>query len=449
MPIRTEKLVYPGKCIAHDENGRTVFIDGALPGESVEIAAWRKHKGITEARVGTVVEAAQERIAARCPSFGVCGGCSFQHVSYEDQLRFKRAYTQEILTPLGITLEDIIPSPDPWHYRNKMELSFGGTGDSLILGLHQKGRFDEYIRVPPCFIADADFLPIIEQIERFARDSHLPALDATARTGFWRHVVLRKGKNTGQIMVLLVTTALEGDASDFWDPLLAALPDVHSIHWVVNTSRSDAVIAEAVHHLRGEATIEERLTVGGKTFRFSISPFSFFQTNTAGAERLYDTVLQYASPKSDERLLDLFCGTGSIGICMTPYVKDVHGVEIVSEAIEQARGNARLNTVHNATFEAIAAEKWIRSSAQTLGSIPYDTIIVDPPRGGLHPKVAQYLSDSAAKTIVYVSCNPTTLARDLKTILADRKFVVEKAVAVDMFPQTYHVEVVVRLVAVQ
>lgn len=447
MPLRMEKLVYPGKCIAHDGEGRTLFVDGALPGETVEIGAWRKHKGITEARVGNIVEPAPERIVPRCPSFGICGGCSFQHVSYEDQLKFKLGYTQEILTPLGITLEDIVPSPEAWNYRNKMELSFGGSGDSLVLGLHQKGRFDEYVQVPPCFIADEDFLPIIERITDFARASNLPSFDATNKQGFWRHVVLRKGKHTGQIMAILVTaTPMREDGGTFWIPLLAALPQIHSVYWVINDSASDAVIPESVRHLRGGKEIEERLTVGGREFHFAISPFSFFQTNTLGAEKLYETVREYASLGAEERVLDLFCGTGSIGICLAPEAKVVHGVEIVSEAIDQARVNARLNTVRNATFEAIAAEKWIRSSAQTQGSIPYDTIVVDPPRGGLHPKVVQYLPTSGAKKIIYVSCNPTTLARDLKTIVADRKYAVEKAIAVDMFPQTYHVEVVVKLV---
>lgn len=441
-----EKLVYPGKCIAHDGEGKTLFFDGALPGETVEIGAWRKHKGITEARAGSIIEAAPERIAARCPSFGTCGGCSFQHAGYDDQLRFKLAYTQEIFNPLGVTLQGILPSPKAWNYRNKMELSFGGSGDGLVLGLHQKGRFDAYVPVPPCFIADENFLPIIERVTEFARSSGLSSFDAATKQGFWRHVVLRTAKRTGQVMLLLVTTSAPDRQRGFWEPLLSSLPSVHSAYWVVNDSISDAVIPETVRHLGGTKEIEERLTLGGREFRFAISPFSFFQTNTEGAEKLYEAVSEYAGSTEKERVLDLFCGTGSIGICLASEAKMVHGVEIVSEAIDQARRNARLNGLRNATFEAMAAEKWIRSSSQTMGSIPYDTIVVDPPRGGLHPRVAQYLSESGAAKIIYVSCNPTTLVRDLKTMVGNRKYAIEKAVAVDMFPQTYHVEVVVKLV---
>jgi len=442
MLIEAEKVVYPGKCIAHNEAGKTLFLDYVLPGEEINVLNAYKKKGILEVIEQEIITASPKRIVPRCPSFGVCGGCSLQHTSYANQLELKQQYAQELFDPLKLELKNILPCGDEWHYRNKIELSFGtDERGEMVLGFHKKRSFDRYITVPPCFIADEDFLPLIDCIREFALASGLGVYSPHTHEGFWRHIVLRKGKRTGDVLVNIITNKNASLTSDFFRPLLEKISSkITSATWTLNANVSDAIIPDEVIPLFGENTIFEQLVVQDKTYRFIISPFSFFQTNTSGAEVLYSQVLEYLQPEKDETVLDLFCGTGTIGITVAPYVKKVHGVEIVESAIENARENARFNGTDNIEFEAISAEKWVKSNAQK-----FDAIIVDPPRSGLSPRVVEHIMEIAPKKIVYVSCNPSTMARDLKMFMSENQYRMTSAVPVDMFPQTYHVEVVAGL----
>ena len=447
MKLAINKIVYPGRSFATGEDGIVVFTDGALPGEVADVVLTKNKKTYKEAALQAIVEPSPDRIVPRCPSYGHCGGCSFQHASYDAQVRIKDGYVRELLRAWGSSVEPIIPSPEQWHYRNKMEFSFfDGRGQTppepaVSLGLHRRGQFNRYFPVPPCFICDSAFAAVIDAVVGFARASGRPVYDKRSHEGFFRHLVLRASKSTGGVLVNLVTNADPHLSRDFFAPLLAALPpSATSVHWTENSSVSDAVNVDRLTLLRGAPAIEESLTVAGRRFTFEISPLSFFQTNSRGTELLYATALSCLEPSPEDRLLDLYCGTGTIGIVMAPSVRDVMGVEQVESAVANARENARRNGIENISFAAGSVEKWLKQ-----GDIPsFNAIVVDPPRGGLSNKVIDFIVASGARKVVYVSCNPSTLARDLVALTA-RGYAVHRAVTVDMFPQTFHVETVVSL----
>ena len=443
MEIAIEKIVYPGKGLGRGAEGIATFVDGVLPGEVADVVITRNKKTFREAVLNKVITPSPRRIEARCPSYGACGGCSFQHSGYSDQLTIKEEYVRELISPLGIVVNPLVASPDVWGYRNKMEFSFFAEADgSAGLGLHKKGAFDRYITVPPCFICDEDFTAVAQQVTAFARRSGFAVYDKKTHEGFYRHLVLRKATNTGQLLVNVVTNGVPAVSADFFNPLREALRGrVSSLYWTQNSRVSDAVACDRLTLLDGVEMIEDRLNIGQKQYRFDISPFSFFQTNTRGAELLYGAVLQAGGWKNDDTVLDLYCGTGTIGIVVAPYVKEVIGVEQVADAISDANRNRDKNAAANCSFAAGSVEKWIKH-----GTIPsFNAMIVDPPRGGLSSKVIAFIARTLPEKIVYVSCNPATMARDIKEITAQSPYAAGPAVCVDMFPQTFHVETVVSL----
>ncbi len=323
-----------------------------------------------------------------------------------------------------------------------MEFSFFFARDaSPDIGLHEKNEFNRYFPVPPCLICGDDFLLVTEKIKEFARCSGLSVYDKRSHEGFYRHLVLRKGVRTGQLLVNLVVSSRNFPAGLF-DPLVNSLKDkITSFHLTINGSVSDAVRAEEVRLLYGSETIEESLEIKGRRYVFSISPFSFFQTNTLGTEKLYETVIELGNFKNTDSVLDLYCGTGTIGIVIAPYVKKVLGVEQVEQAIENALVNKKINNVENISFEAGTLEKWVKGMVPT----DFSVIVLDPPRGGLSAKVIDFVVKCLPEKIVYVSCNPATLARDLADISQKGGYKAVKIIPVDMFPQTYHIETVVLL----
>jgi 23S rRNA (uracil-5-)-methyltransferase RumA len=442
MQITIEKIVYPGRSLGRGEDGIAVFTDGALAGEVVELDVIKKKKSFKEGKITAILKGSPLRIIPTCPSFGQCGGCSFQHTSYENQIQIKEGYVKELLKPLDIIVSPLIRSPEQWGYRNKMEFSFFQPNGELMVGLHEKGEFNRYFSVPPCFIADSDFLPIIELVSTFAKSSQLPAYNLKTHRGFYRHLVLRKGKRTGQILVNLVTHKQRDISTDFFAPLVNSLKDrVTSLYWTMNSRISDAVIADEPILVWGKEMIEEQMQIKGRTYTFAISPFSFFQTNTLGGEKLYETVIDALNRRVDDRVLDLYCGTGTIGIVLAPYVKEVLGIEQLPEAVENARDNKQRNKIENVAFEAGSVEKWIKHGTKP----DFNCLVLDPPRSGISNKVIDFIEGTKLEQIVYVSCNPATLVRDLKGITEKVSYQIEKAIPIDMFPQTYHVEVVVSL----
>ncbi|MCL2144905.1 MAG: 23S rRNA (uracil(1939)-C(5))-methyltransferase RlmD [Endomicrobia bacterium] len=500
--VKTEKIVFLGRSLCRCEDGIALFTEGLLPDETADVLVIKDKKSFREGLVKRIAVQSHERTEPECPSFGRCGGCTFQNTDYQNQIKYKEEYINELLSVFGVKINKILESPEIWHYRNKMEFSFferqlgirneelgmnGSDDDSVILkaeglknpavdvnstfhsslstlslGLHQRGSFNKYVSVPPCFIADEDFLKAAQIIKDFAGKNGLTAYNNKTHEGFLRHLVLRKAKNNGQMLINIVTNAADYSPA-FFEPLIKELEKfAQSVYWTQNGRRSDAVVCDKLTLLSGKENIAEKLNVGGKDFYFNISPFSFFQTNSKGAEILYNEVLRLLNPSKNEVLIDLYCGTGTIGICMAGKVGKVIGIEQIESAIEDAEINAKINNVDNAEFYAMTAEEWIKqqseawsvecgvknafavnSTLQTSNSKL--SIVVDPPRNGLTKDVIKFILESNADKMVYVSCNLSTLARDLTAITDSGKYKIKEITPVDMFPQTYHVETVVLL----
>jgi len=474
--VKTERIVFPGRSLCRCGDGVALFTEGLLPTETADVVVTKDKKTFREGLVKNITSVSAERIDPLCSSFGLCGGCSFQNVSYEKQIEYKYEYTSELLNFTGAEIPKILPNPQIWHYRNKMEFSFFkvpcfkclnwcdlqtpssdtrvqnrsyckekcGNGtvkkDVANIGLHCRGSFDRYVPALPCFIADRDFLPVAEIVKKFANENNLTVYNNKTHKGFLRHLVLRKAKNNDQLLINIVTNAVDCTPS-FWTSLISELSEFsNSIYWTSNGIKSEAVLADKLTLIYGDVFITERLNVGGKSYFFNILPFSFFQTSLKGSEILYGEILNMLNPSKSDVLLDLYCGVGTIGISMAENFREVLGIEQSEQSVKNARENALVNGVYNVKFQALTAESWIRENVAG-----FDAIIVDPPRSGLAKNVVKFLIESKAKKIVYVSCNPSTLARDLKLIVENSKYRVKKITPVDMFPQTYHIEVAVLL----
>jgi 23S rRNA (uracil-5-)-methyltransferase RumA len=437
--VISEKIIFPGRSLCRCRDGVALFTDGLLPGESADVLVIKDKKTFREGLLENITSKSNERALPLCSSFGFCGGCSFQNTSYENQVNYKREFVSELLNFTGIGISKMLVSPQIWYYRNKMEFSFFDNENSADLGLHRKGSFDRYVSVPPCFIADKDFLQATEIVKEFANENNLHAYNNKTHEGVFRHLVLRKAQNNNQFLINVVTSAAGKIA--FIESLVKDLGNVaHSVYWTSNDSLSDAVVSDKLTLMFGKPFITEKLNVDGKDYFFNISPFSFFQTNSKGTELLYNEVLRLLSPSKNDILLDLYCGTGTIGISVASNVKKVIGIEQIEQAIDNAKENALINNVFNAKFYISTVEDWIKENNNN-----FDIVVVDPPRVGLTKDVVKFLLKSNAKRIVYVSCNPATLARDLQIIIESSKFAVKEIVSVDMFPQTFHAEVIVLL----
>ncbi|MDR2399910.1 MAG: 23S rRNA (uracil(1939)-C(5))-methyltransferase RlmD [Endomicrobium sp.] len=443
-----EKIVFPGRSLCRCDDAIALFTEGLLPKEQADVLVMRDKKSFREGLVKKITSKSSERTSPLCPSFGICGGCSFQNTSYENQVKYKQQYVCELLKFADIKISQILTSPNMWFYRNKMEFSFfNSSNNNLVdgdfevdLGLHRRGSFNRYISLPPCFIADKDFLRAAEIVKDFANKNNISVYNNKTHEGFFRHLVLRKATNNNQFLINIVTNSPDQEQS-FPASLVKELSEfADSIYWTINGRKSDAVVSDKTILVYGNPFITEKLSVGGKDYFFNISPFSFFQTNSKVTEILYNEVLRLLNPSKEDVLLDLYCGTGTIGISMAHYVKKVVGIEQIEQAIENAKENAVVNNVFNAEFHAITAEQWVSEN-----ELKFDVIVVDPPREGLTKDVLDFLLNSNAKKIVYVSCNPSSLARDLQIIIERDIYIVKAIVPVDMFPQTYHAETIVLL----
>jgi 23S rRNA (uracil-5-)-methyltransferase RumA len=443
-----EKIVFPGRSLCRCDDGIALFSEGLLPKEQADVLVIRDKKSFREGLVKEITYKSSERIVPLCPSFGLCGGCSFQNTSYKNQVKYKQQYVFELLKFTDVKISQILTSPNIWFYRNKMEFSFfNSSKNNLVdgnfdsdLGLHCRGSFNKYVSIPPCFIADKDFLRAAEIVKYFVNKNNISVYNNKTHEGVFRYLVLRKAANNNQLLINIVTNSSAQEQS-FLVPLVKELSRfADSIYWTVNGRKSDAVVSDKTILMYGKPFITEKLTVGGKDYFFNISPFSFFQTNSKGTEVLYNEVLRLLNPSKKDVLLDLYCGTGTIGISMAHNVKKVVGIEQIEQSIENAKKNAVANNVSNGEFHTITAEQWVIENESK-----FDVIVVDPPRGGLTKNIVDFLLSSNAKKIVYVSCNPSTLARDLQIIIKRDIYTIKAIVPIDMFPQTYHLESIVLL----
>jgi 23S rRNA (uracil1939-C5)-methyltransferase len=442
VELRIDSLAYGGNGVARLD-GFVVFVRGGLPGDLVRARATKVKRGFAEATRTALVEPGPDRVPAPCRHFGVCGGCRFQDYAYDKQLASKEAQVRDAFERLGRfpepPLDPIVPAVQEFGYRNKLEYSFSSGEDGLVLGFHRAGRWDEVIDVEECLLTTDVGNAIREAVKRWAREEGLEPYDQETGTGYLRHLVVREGRNTGQVLVVLVTAPGERFDADFLVETLTAIPEVRSIHWAVN-DRPAEVTNLPTRLLWGEESIEEELC----GLRFRIRPNAFLQTNTAMAEVLYGLARESAGLTGSETVYDLYCGTGTIGLSLAASATSVWGVEISEESVACAIENAALNGIENARFFAGNVGQSLEELAEKAG--PPDVVVVDPPRAGLAGKALRRTGALRAPRVVYVSCNPTTLASDLAVLRDDYGYVLERCTPVDMFPHTPHIESVSRLV---
>ncbi|MCY6484200.1 23S rRNA (uracil(1939)-C(5))-methyltransferase RlmD [Clostridium aestuarii] len=433
---------FPGFGVAYYE-GKKVLIKNALPGQKVKAFVHKFKSGNAQAKINEIIEDADYKIKAKCPVFELCGGCSHQFISYEKQLEFKKEQVLKLFKNAGIKDFEFLGiegSPEEWEYRNKMEFTFGDMekGGELCLGMHMKGKSFGIITADECQIVDENFRIVLKTVLKYFREKKLSHYRIMSHEGYLRNLVIRQGKNTGELLINLVTTSqIDFDMSEITEMLkgLHYKGELKGILHTINDSLSDVVQADELKILYGQDYITEELL----GLKFKISPFSFFQTNSRGAEKLYSIVREFMGDAKSKVVFDLYCGTGTIGQIAANNAKKVIGIELIEEAVKAANENAKLNAIDNCEFIAGDVAKVIKN----VKAKP-DIIILDPPRPGVHPVALKYVIDFDAKDIIYVSCNPKTLVNDLN-VLIEAGYKVEKVIAKDMFPSTPHCECVVKL----
>ncbi len=443
---------FPNRGIVMTDEKERVIVKNTIPGQRVSFAVNKARRGKVEARLLETLARSPLEVESPCPHFGECGGCTYQTLPYGEQLKLKEAQVRKLMQQAvgdvcSYEFIGIKGSPREKEYRNKMEFSFGDVymDGPLALGMHKRGSFYDIVTVENCQIVDEDFRAILRATLQFFAEKNVPFYHRMRHTGYLRHLLVRKAVKTGQILVDLVTTTQEREQELLfgWVSALRALPLQGTLQGILHTkndSVADVVKNEGTDILWGEDYFYEELL----GLKFRISPFSFFQTNSLGAEILYETARDFILGDSPERLkgktvYDLYSGTGTIAQVLAPVCREVVGVEIVEEAVEAARENAALNGLSNCRFLAGDVLKMLDAIEERP-----DFIILDPPREGVHPKALEKIIAFGVDNLVYISCKPTSLARDLEVFLA-RGYAVEKICCVDMFPATYHVETVVKL----
>ena len=419
--------------------GFTVFVEGALPKEQAEIKIVKVLKNYAFGKLLRTLKTAACRIAPSCGVVKRCGGCQLQHMSYEAQLKYK---TQKVKVALerigvlnGVAVHDTIGMEDPWRYRNKAQFPVGMDGDVMI-GFYAN-RSHEIIDTPQCSIQDAVNDNVIQTVREFIKKYDISVYDENTGKGIIRHIVTRKGFKTGEVMVCIV---INGDSlpcgKALVEMLRARTDGLKSVVVNINKKKTNVILGERNIVIFGEEAIYDYIG----EFKFRIAPLSFFQVNPVQTEVLYGKALEYADLKGDETVFDAYCGIGTISLFLSRKAKKVYGIEIVPQAINNAKENARLNGVKNVEF--LVGESEIVIPELYRKGIKADVIVVDPPRKGCDEKLLEVITEMSPEKVVYVSCNPATLARDLK-YLSERGYEVREVQPVDMFPQTSHVETVV------
>jgi 23S rRNA (uracil1939-C5)-methyltransferase len=451
LELAVTDLAYGGRGLVRVD-GMAVFVDQAVPGDRVLARVFRRKRRYAEARTLQVLEPSPDRVEAPCPYSGTCGGCKWQFLAYHRQLAYKRAQVLECLDHIGglrdVPVHPTLASDTVFHYRNKMEFTCSDRrwlmpeelgrediGRDFALGLHVPGTFDKVLDNRLCLLHPERGNAILETVRQRLKASSLPPYGLRSHEGFWRFLVLRHSVAEDRWMVNLVTAAEDGEAvRSVAAAVTEAVPEAATVVHNVTARKASIAVGETERVLSGPGHLVD--AVHG--YRFEISANSFFQTNTRGAERLYRVVRDYGRLTGSESVLDLYSGIGTIAICLSSRARSVTGLEIVDGAVADAERNCRRNGIDNCRF--------VRGDIlDALAGVtePPDLMVIDPPRAGMHKKVVRRVLDMAPGRIVYVSCNPATLARDL-AVLSERYRVAEVQ-PVDMFPHTFHIEAVARL----
>ncbi|MEZ5360190.1 MAG: 23S rRNA (uracil(1939)-C(5))-methyltransferase RlmD [Candidatus Zixiibacteriota bacterium] len=438
-------LAYNGKSIGYDESGKVIFIKGGLPGERVRAQIVKAKRNYSTAKLLEILTKSPERIPAVCEHNDICGGCTWQDLAYDRQLKYKRDQVIDCLEHIGkikdVPVEEIQPSPEVFFYRNKMEYSFHVVPEQVaterfVLGLHERGRFDKIFTVNQCHLqsemSNEVFAFLREQVEKLG----IRVYNLIAHTGFLRFVIYREGKKTGQSLLNIVTGYGEFPMKEeLTQAFVERFPTLTTIVWTVNETLSNIAKGDVTEVLHGPGFIEEEIL----GYRFRVSPGSFFQTNTRQTENLYRKAIELAAIKPGDSVLDLYCGAGTIGICASANAGEVIGIEIEEEAVESARVNAQINGLTNCRFYAGPVRKVMLRDE--LAKKSFSPVFVDPPRAGMHPKAFKRLLEIDTDRIVYISCNPATFARDAAELIQSG-YQLKTIVPFDMFPHTMHIELV-------
>jgi 23S rRNA (uracil1939-C5)-methyltransferase len=441
LELTVDSLAYGGNGVAR-LNGFVVFVRRGLPGDRVRARVTKVQRRHAEALATEVLEPGPNRVEAPCAHYPACGGCRFQDLAYDAQATAKEAQVEDALRRIGgiaePLLEPILRAEELFHYRNKLEYSFTQLADGPTLGFHKAGRWDEVLEVERCWLTTDLGNAVRNAVRDWARAERLVAYDQADQTGYLRHLVVREGRNTGQVLVQLVTAVGEKFDTGHFVDVLRRFPDVRSIHWSVNESPAEVTHLPTTL-LWGEEAIEEELC----GLRFRVRPNAFLQTNTRMAERLYELARDFAALSGEETVYDLYCGIGTIGLVLARDALTVWGVEVSEESVACALENAELNGIANAAFFAGNVAQSLSELRDRSGQP--DVVVVDPPRAGLAGKALPRLGEIGASRIVYVSCNPTTLAGDAKRLREEYGYELVRSNPVDMFPHTPHVETVALL----
>lgn len=456
VELEIESIAFGAKGIAKLDNF-VIFVRDALPGQKVKALIIKKKSGYAEAIIKEIIEQSPDYIEAPCPYFNDCGGCKFQNLNYATQLQIKTDQVKDVYSHLvkmpEIPILATLPAPKVFAYRNKMDFSAGssrwllkendpGTDENFAIGLHAPGRFDKILDIEACLLQDDERNALFSTIRNWARDKQISLNNPREWTGFLRSVMIRKGEHSNEIMLNLITRYEDRDLiAPLINEIITKHPQVISVVNNITNSKGDHSIGEKEILLYGKPVIHDSL--GG--LDYEISANSFFQTNTKGAEQLYNTVVEFGELKPDMIVWDFYSGAGSISLYIADKVKEVIGFEVVKDAVKNAKMNAKRNNVKHCHFFEANLDKFLQNNQELIAKLNKpDLAIVDPPRAGLNPKFLKQLIDLTPPSIVYVSCNPSTQARDIE-LLCEAGYKVEKIQPVDMFPHTAHIETVAKL----
>jgi 23S rRNA (uracil1939-C5)-methyltransferase len=442
VEITIDDLAFGGEGVGRLD-GYVMFVRGGLPGDRLRLQVTETRARYGRGVIEEVLTRSPERVDPPCPYFGRCGGCRLQHLSYSAQLAFKAKQVRDCLERLGdvagFELRPILPAPDPYGYRNKMEFTVAGSAGSAIVGLHEADRYDAVIDIDRCLLQSETMNTLLDETRRQVSARKLPVWDGATEQGLLRFVSLREGRHTGEAMVNIVAASPDVERlGPVADALRARTPATASVVLNVNAKKASVAVGSEEHVLLGREVITESL--GGLAFQVSAN--SFFQTNTAQAERLFALVVQACACEGHETIIDLYSGTGAISLLVARSCRRVYGIEVAPAAVADAVRNARANGIDNCTF--LTGEVRHVLPALIADGVRAETVIADPPRAGFHPKALATLASLAPARIVYVSCNPSTLARDVGDLVR-RGYRLEWVQPVDMFPQTPHIEAIARL----
>ncbi len=451
--IKIDTYAAEGKSIAHLEDGKVLFVANAVPGDVIDVRITKNKKNWAEGTMTGLVSPSEQRIEPFCTHFGICGGCKWQMLPYQQQLAYKQQQVADQLQRIGHIelppIQPILGSQYERHYRNKLEFTFSAhryrtfeelqaAGDAVLpqehaLGFHAPGLFDKVVPIHTCYLQNEPTNLLLKVLREYTEARQLSYYDYRAQQGWLRNVIIRVA-TTGEVLVNLVLQHENvAERKAILDHLLERIPSITSLHYTINPKLNDSIHDLEVHCYHGKAYIEETL----ENYRFKISPKSFFQTNSYQAETLYKVTRDFAGLSGHETLYDLYCGTGSIGIFCSKGAKKVIGIEVIEDAVKDAYENAALNGLEHCKFYAGDVASVCTDDFFAEHGRP-DVIITDPPRAGMHEKLVQQLLKMRAPKVVYVSCNPATQARDLQ-LLAEA-YRVTRLQPVDMFPHTHHIE---------